>query len=76
MQLVITSIGGYPKLNNMILPITVNAEYFYKGCYRVYAEEFRHNSKFRCAEWSREMNQGKGLSFSFFDENNYHLLTN
>jgi len=70
-RIVITSIGGFKQLKNLTLPITVNAEEIYKGCYRVFAVEFR---AFLTGEFMSAASNGKGLAYSFCDVDNYHVL--
>ena len=71
MKLAIYGIGGYPNLRGVILPIVVNAQLSYEGCYSVYAEEFRGHTT---AEKMPEANQGRGLSHSFYDEDKFKVI--
>ncbi len=70
-KIAIHNIGGYPNLKSVILPIVVNAEYFYDGCYTVFAEEFRGYCN---NERMPDANNGKGLSHSFYHEGSYKVL--
>ncbi len=45
MRIIIFYTGGYESLDNVVLPIAVNATREYDGCFGVYSEEFRPEVK-------------------------------
>jgi hypothetical protein len=71
MRIALRNISGYPNLKSVVLPIVVKARYFYEGCYTVYAEEFR---AYPINEHLTYANDGRGLSYSFYDSSKYKLL--
>jgi hypothetical protein len=70
-RIAIRNISGFDKLKNVLLPIVVNAKYFYEGCHLVYAEEFR---AYVIDEKMPEANGGRGLLHSFYGEGKYKVV--
>ena len=71
MKLAISCVSGKKGLDKVVLPVVVNAELLYEGCYQVYSEEFRG---YGIKEWYPEANQGRGLLYSFYDDSDYKII--
>jgi hypothetical protein len=72
-KIIIFGVSGYSgQLGNIVLPIVVNAKRAYEGAYSVFAEEFRGQIT---NERLPDSNDGKGLSFSFYDTGKYKVLS-